>query len=107
MPMQYLDGFTEDYINSYGSSFNTLQKYNHFDLVFPTENLKPSLSGNYILKVYKDEDTDENLMFTRRFMIVESESEVSGIVKRATSIEEMNYKQEVDFSISYSSYPIA
>ena len=107
MPMQYIDGFTEDYINSYGSSFNTLQKYNHFDLVFPTDNLKPSLSGNYILKVYKDEDTDENLMFTRRFMIVESKVVVSGTVNRATPIEDMNSKQEVDFSISYSAYQIA
>ena len=106
MPMQYIDGFTDDYINSYGSSFNTMQKYYHFDLVFPTDNLKPTLSGNYILKVYKDEDTDENLMFTRRFMIVEPKVEVIGTVNRATTIEDMNYKQEVDFSISYNTYPI-
>lgn len=107
LPIQYLDGFTDDNINSYGSSFNTLQRYYHFDLVFPTENLKPILSGNYILKVFKDEDTDENLMFTRRFMIVEPKVEVSGTVKRAISNEEMDYKQDVNFSIYYSGYSIA
>lgn len=106
MPMQYIDGFTDDFISNYGSAFTIEQKYYHFDLVFPTENLKPNLSGNYVLKVFKDEDTDDNLMFSRRFMIVEPKVEVSGIVKRATSNEEMNYKQEVDFTISYSTYPI-
>ena len=70
MPTEYIDGFTEDNINTYSTSFNTLQKYYHYDLVFPTENLRPTKSGNYILKVYKDDDTDENLMFTRRFMIL-------------------------------------
>jgi hypothetical protein len=106
MPMQYIDGFTEDDISTFGSSFNTDQKYYHYDLVFPTQNLKPLLSGNYILKVYKDEDKDENLMFSKRFMIVESKVEVTGIIRKATSNAEMNYKQEVDFTIAYSSYPI-
>jgi len=107
MPAEYIDGFTEDYINTYSTSFNTLQKYYHYELVFPTENLRPTKSGNYILKVYKDEDTEENLIFSRRFMIIESKVDVVGEAKRSTSNEEMNYKQEVDFSISYNNYSIA
>jgi hypothetical protein len=107
MPAEYIDGFTEDYITTYSSSFNTLQKYYHYELTFPTENLRPTRSGNYILKVYKDEDTEENLVFTRRFMIFEQSVIVTGDVKRATSNEEMNYKQEVDFTISYSNYSIS
>jgi hypothetical protein len=107
MPAEYIDGFTEDYINTYSSSFNTLQQYYHYELTFPTENLRPTKSGNYILKVYVDEDTEENLVFTRRFMIFEQYVNVVGKVKRATSNEEMNYKQEVDFTISYANYTIS
>jgi len=107
MPAEYIDGFTDDNISTYSSSFNTLQKYYHYELTFPTENLKPTKSGNYILKVYKDEDTEENLVFTRRFMIFDQTVTVTGNVKRATSIEDMDYKQEVDFTIGYSNYTIS
>jgi len=107
MPAEYIDGFTDDNISTYSSSFNTLQKYYHYELTFPTENLRPTKSGNYILKVYKDEDTDENLVFTRRFMIFDQTVTVTGNVKRATSIEDMDYKQEVDFTIGYSNYTIS
>ncbi len=107
MPSEYIDGFTEDNISTYTASFNTLQNYYHYDLTFPTENLKPTLSGNYILKVYKDEDTDDNLAFTRRFMIYDSKVTLTAQVKRATVIADMNSKQEVDFSINLGTYSIS
>lgn len=107
MPSEYIDGFTEDYIESYTASFSTLQSYYHYDLTFPTDNLRPTKSGNYILKVYKDEDTDENLAFTRRFMIFDSKVVVTGEVKRATLNEYMDTRQEVDFDINYTGYTIA
>jgi hypothetical protein len=106
LQMDYIDGFSDDYINTYSSSFNTLQKYYHYELIFPSENLVPTKSGNYILKVFENEDTEENLVLTRRFMIFEQKVDVTGEVKRATSNEDMNYKQEVDFAVSYSSYSI-
>lgn len=106
LQMDYIDGFGDDYINTYSSSFNTLQKYYHYELSFPTENLKPTKSGNYLLKVFENEDTEENLVLTRRFMIFDNMVDVTGEVKRATSIEDRNYKQEVDFFISYPSYSI-
>ncbi|HNW98604.1 MAG TPA: DUF5103 domain-containing protein [Bacteroidales bacterium] len=107
LQMDYIDGFNDDYINTYSPSFNTLQKYYHYDLKFPSENLRPTKSGNYILKVFENDDTEENLVLTRRFMIFEQKVDVVGEVKRATSNEDMFYKQEVDFSISNPSYTIS
>lgn len=104
---EYVNGFTDDYIDTYSASFNTLQKYYHYELTFPTENLRPTKSGNYILKVFKDEDTEENLVFTRRFMIFEQHVDVTGEVKRATSNYDRDYKQEVDFAIAYNNYSIS
>jgi len=106
-PPEYIDGFTDDYISAYSTSFNTLQKYYHYEHTFPTENLRITKSGNYILKVFRDEDTEENLVFTRRFMIFEQRVDVTGEVKRATPIEDMNYRQEVAFSIAYNNYAIS
>ena len=107
MPSEYIDGFTDDYINTYSPSFNTLQNYYHYELTFPTENMIPTKSGNYILKVFVNDDTEENLAFTRRFMIFEQNVEVLGEVKRAMQIEDQDYKQQVDFSIMYNNYKIS
>ncbi|MFA4852468.1 MAG: DUF5103 domain-containing protein [Bacteroidales bacterium] len=107
MSAEYINGFADDYISTYSASFNTLQKYYHYELTFPTENLRPTKSGNYILKVFRDEDTEENIAFTRRFMIFDQHVDVSGEVKRATSNDERDYKQEVDFAIAYNNYSIS
>jgi hypothetical protein len=102
---EYLAGLTEDNINEYEYSFNTLQAYTHYTLVFPGDNVRPLLSGNYILKVFLD-DNDKTLIFTRRFMVVEPKVSVNMQVKRSTSIDYHDYKQAVDFSINTNDYRI-
>ena len=52
MESEYIDGFFENRIEDYEFSFNTLQKYIHYNLIFPKDNLKPTLSGNYVIKVF-------------------------------------------------------
>jgi hypothetical protein len=102
---EYLDGLTEDYINEYEYSFNTLQAYTHYTLSFPGENVRPLLAGNYILKVFID-DADRTLVFTRRLMIAAPGVSVNMQVKRATDIDYHNYRQEIDFSIDCGDYMI-
>ena len=50
---QYLQSFFDDRITDYQYAFNTTKQYTHYKLIFPNENLRPSLSGNYILKVFE------------------------------------------------------
>jgi len=104
-PNEYLTGFYEDDITDYKYSFNTLQKYTHYTLTIPSENMKPVLSGNYLLKVYM-EDEPTNVVLTRRFMIVDPRVTVTAIVNQPTVVEYRNYKQEVDFSIDKTGYTV-
>jgi len=101
---EYIDGYFEDYIYDYSFSLNTIQPYTHFELIFPTQNLKPKLSGNYIMKVFVEEE--DSLYFTRRFMIVEPKVEIEGNIHQATMLKDRNYKQEVDFSFNTGGYRI-
>ena len=102
---EYISGFFDDNINDYSYSKNTIQKYVHYELLFPTENLKPSKSGNYILKVFLGYDQND-LVLTRRFMVMDERVNVVPDIHHATIVDDYNYKQEVDFSIQTSGYQI-
>jgi hypothetical protein len=104
-PGEYMEGYEDENIEEYQFSLNTLVPYTHYELLFPTEDMRPLLSGNYILKVYLDHP--DSVYFTRRFYIVESKVMIEGQVKQASVIEDRKYKQEVDFYISSSGYRIA
>ena len=105
LPAQYINGFTDDRISNYAFSFNTLQHYTHYNLLFPTADMQPTLSGNYLLKVYLGSDQD-NLIITRIFRVVEPRIDVKANIHRATIVNDRDSKQEVDFSIVYSGYRI-
>lgn len=97
---EYIEGFTDDVIEDYQFSFNTLIPYIHYELIFPNQYLKPTISGNYILKVFLDNDDEENVAFTMRFMVVNPKVVIEAKVKRAVHVKDMDSKQEIDFWIN-------
>lgn len=106
MTSEFLDGFIDNPVTEYKYSRNTAQKYTHYFFTFPNENLKILRSGNYIVKVYTDND-QEKLVLTKRFMVYENKVSIDARAHQATIIEDRNYKQEVDFTINTSGYDIA
>ena len=102
---EYLSGFREDYISKYKYSYNTRQSFTHNDLTFPNDNLQIIVSGNYLLVVYLDDDK-ENIALTRRFWVSDSRVNIDANIKGATKLEDRNYKQEIDFTITRNNYEI-
>jgi hypothetical protein len=102
----YLQGFSENPITDYKYSYNTLQKYTHYNLLFPNENIHLTKSGNYILKVFSDSDP-EKIVLIKRFIIYEDKVTVHARVKEPTMINDRNYKQEIDFNILHENYDIS
>ncbi|MEI6696691.1 MAG: DUF5103 domain-containing protein [Bacteroidota bacterium] len=102
---QYIDGFTEENIVDYKLSFNTIQKYTHYNLIFPTTTMKISKSGNYVLIVYTDDDINKSLI-VKRFMVLEQKVNINGKVNDANNLNDRKYKQEVDFNIITNNYII-
>ncbi len=95
----YLSGFYFDEITDYRFSKNTRVPYINYTLVFPNENIKPTRSGNYILKVWYEYSGENILAFTRRFFIIDGKINITATVFPATEISSRWIKQEVDFVI--------
>lgn len=103
---EYIKGFYEDEITDYAYSYNTIEEYTNYRLVFPTDYMEYIRSGNYIIKVYEEEDTDSNLVLTRRFMVLDQKVSIEGEVVPPVKIDDRNYRQQLEFDIQTSGYYI-
>ncbi len=98
MQSEYINGFTSDEIINYQFSFNTLQNYVHYEYLFPSENLKPLLSGNYKFKVY---DLNGDTLFNKRFMVLDNKINIDLNIKKATLSSDRKIKHELDFTLNH------
>jgi hypothetical protein len=104
-PMDYVNGNTMGEITDFKFSTNTYQTYTHYSLNFPTDEMAITKSGNYILKVFRNFD-EEDILLTRRFMVVDIQTKISTSIRSATVPEFRFSHQEVDFSVNYLGFDI-
>ena len=102
----YAEGFDNLPLDDYGSSFNTYQKYSHYSLVIPNDNIKLTISGNYIVKIYDD---NQNVILSKVFMVAENTKnfDVNATIKKPLSAELSFDSQQVEVSIDNSRARIA
>ena len=103
--MEYVGGFNEERIPAGEFSFNTLTNYTNYSVTFPNEDIRITKSGNYLLKVYDDED-DRFLVLTRRFMVVEPSFSVRGVAFPSSVVSKNRTHQEIDFSVVHKGIDI-
>lgn len=96
--LDYLDGLTEDRIIDYAYSSKTLQKYTHYSLNFPNENVKPRISGNYLLKVYEDADSKKPVC-SQRFYITDKLVNINTEVTPSNEVSLRFSNQKVNLTI--------
>jgi hypothetical protein len=96
---QYIDGFTEDRIVDITNSINTLAKYTHYTLGLPNSNMKWSKSGNYLLKVF-DNDNDKKLVLARRFIVVDPQWIIDPQFVSPVKVSKLNTHHEIDFTVN-------
>jgi len=104
-PSEYISGYTDENIRDFQYSINTTVGYVHYSMVFPSPNLNPVISGNYLLIVYLDDPAEP--VFTRRFMVVEaSPVTIEGSVQQGSKPEDRLSKQEIDFMIRLNGFKV-
>jgi hypothetical protein len=94
--MDYIKGFTQVRISDYQFSSIAYTKYTHYTASLPDQSSVPTRSGNYLLKVFLDGDTT-NLVFTRRFFVVDAKTKVSAQVVPTISLQDN--RQRVQFTV--------
>lgn len=98
-PFDYLKGFTQNRITQYRPSSIALVKYMHYQAILPEKNCVPTKSGNYLLKVFLNSDTNQ-LAFVKRFFVVESKTAIGAQLLQPFNANQFKTHQKIQFSIN-------
>ncbi|MEM9720844.1 MAG: type IX secretion system plug protein domain-containing protein [Bacteroidota bacterium] len=104
LPIEFFDGFTQDRLTSFRRSRHTKVPYVHFLYTFPQQGERFKMSGNYLLKVYRD-DAEETVVLTQRFIVVEQRTEIQLINQLAPMPERLEL-EEIAFTLTTEGLPI-
>lgn len=102
---EYLDGFNFGNVDDYDHSAATFAHYINYNIVLPNDNMKLQKSGNYLLRVYPEDDPD-NILLQARFSVCESLVKVFPSVSSRTDIDYNSNSQQVSFEVNTENYDI-
>ncbi len=103
--MEYLEGYPENEIRTSSPSFSTYTNYLHYSLQIPNEDVRMTLSGNYLLLVYRDRNPDD-VVFTKRFMVTEGRVSIEATAHIPDLNQYRECCQEVDFTVNHAGITI-
>lgn len=101
----YMDGFQQNTLNSYRSSFNTKEAYAHYELELPNDQVSMKLSGNYLIRVYGSASASEPVI-QRRFMVVEQAVTIKLVARQSTDPKLIMTHQQLDCQVLYNDLPV-
>ena len=94
----YVEGFETAMVENFANSFNTLQRFVHYEQTIPNSMTRLTKSGNYILKVYVEGEPD-NVVFTKRFLCIDRKAEVAAEIMQAREPALRTRCQETDVRV--------
>ncbi len=92
---EFLSGVNSDYARTNKNSFNTYQKYTNYQIQFPNNQMNVKLAGNYVLKVYLENDS--KVIFTQRFSVYQPVTDIGVMVSRYNNptVKELNQRLQI------------
>jgi hypothetical protein len=102
----YIRGFEQNQITDYRYSSIALVRYTHYHIVLPEANTQITLSGNYMLKVYLNNDTSK-LAFTKRLLVVQNAVAISAQILPPLNPQYSATHQKLQFTINSKSLSIS
>lgn len=105
-PLEYLDGFNEGTIDDYGFSAATTVPYIHYSLTLPNEKVRLLVSGNYVVRIYDEEDPERTLV-RARFCVSEQTAAVGVFVTSRTDVDYNRAHQQLELTVDCERAPVA
>jgi hypothetical protein len=94
-PYEYIEGFETEIIENFSNSFNTLCRYVHYEQTIPSETMRPTKSGNYIIKVFHEGEPDK-VIFTKKIYCLDLQTATGIEIKPTREPSLRNKAQEVE-----------
>lgn len=98
---EFLNGVNTDYARVHKNSFNTYQRYTNYQIKFPSEQMNVKLSGNYIIKVFLENDS--NPIFTQRFAVYQPTTDIGIMVSRFNNPTKKELNQRLQVQVASGS----
>jgi hypothetical protein len=98
----YIRGFQTNRITTYRNSSIAQTRYTHYQVTVPERSSAPTKAGNYLLKVFLNDDTSK-LIFTKRFLVVNSRASVSAQVMQPYNGNYFLTHQRVQIAVNTAS----
>ncbi|MDE6283474.1 MAG: DUF5103 domain-containing protein [Muribaculaceae bacterium] len=95
---EVFDGFNYADINDYTFSRGTTTHYVHYNITLPNDEYRFRISGNYLLRVYPEDDPDYTMLQVR-FMVQEGAVNVGGSITTSTDIDYNASHQQLSLDI--------
>lgn len=98
----YIRGFQTNRITTYRNSSIVQTRYTHYQAFLPERNSAPTKGGNYLLKVFLNDDTSK-IAFTKRMLVVNTKTSVSAQVLQPYNGNFFQTHQRVQVGVSTKS----
>ena len=95
----YIRGFAQNQITDYHYSSVALIRYTHYHVQLPENNSRLIASGNFLLKVYLNNDTSQ-LAFTKRILVVQNAVTISAQILPPMNPQFSWTHQKLQFTIN-------
>lgn len=102
---EFLDGFNEGSIEDYDFSRGTTVHYVHYRLEIPNDEMRPLISGNYLIQIYDETDPD-TVLLQARFMVCENNAAVSAAVSSRTDVDYNQSHQQLSIAVDTERAPV-
>ena len=97
---EYVSGFNYADIDDYAPSEATYVHYYNYQFTLPNPDMELLVSGNYLLTVYEQDNSDD-ILFQTRFSVCEGKVGVYPQVTSRTDVEYNNRFQQVSFDVRF------
>ena len=94
----YTRGFQSTRIGTYRNSSIATTRYVHYQATIPDRNSAPSRAGNYVLRVFLNNDTSQKV-FTKRFVVVNTLAQIGAVVQQPFNARLFQSGQKLQLTI--------